>query len=109
MTAPVYPSAVTCLTCGAAPGQPCTNTGSLLAPGRERGPHKARVRAAAGHVEGRHARRTLGHHPVNGAKLYGWTARCSCGWEKKVNGSKKEAHGYWCDHADGRGSKEVTP
>lgn len=91
---------VPCPTCGSAAGEPCVSAGPTVFPKPLPRPHKDRVRAERGHKQIHFYRRTLGHHPVNGHTLYGWTARCSCGWEKKVNGSKPEAVSYWRSHAD---------
>ena len=44
-------------------------------------------------------RRTLGRSPVFNRPLYGWTVRCSCGWEQKVNERKRYAESIGRDHA----------
>jgi hypothetical protein len=54
------------------------------------------------------SQRRLGHAPVSGRPLYGWTWKCSCGATGKVNGPKREAVNAWRDHATCRVNQGKT-
>ncbi len=55
----------------------------------------------------RYIRRTRGRSMMFNRPLYGYTVRCSCGWEIKTNENKKRATSWFREHVRTAKAKEA--